>query len=634
MTTKIKPSGLDSTLDFTFDDVSTNTVTVSTGIIANGTIGTTGQVLASNGTGSYWADANFAGGEAGDKGDKGDKGADGTIGVDGAKGDKGDLGAVEATVDAFTGNGSNTEFTLSTTPASENHTLIVINGVTQLKTEYTVVGTTLTFTEAIADGAQIEVTTFAGGAKGEPGEYAGKGDKGDTGLKGDGGAKGEKGQKGDTGDKGTIGDKGELGPQGIKGEKGTIGSDGAKGDAGADSTVAGPKGDKGEVGATGAKGDAGSIAASTYLVQGKKNDNQTISTGTDNVITFVDEYDDQNWWNTSTNRFTPTVQGYYQITLAVWWPLATGAVNQYNIQARKNGSGATISQTPTDINMGQSQTWTRTFYMNGTTDYIDFTAYNASAAPVDIQSSGTWFTATLIAYGKDGTKGDKGDAGASGSTGSKGDKGEIGTSGTKGDTGATGAKGEIGTSGTKGDKGDDGTVGADGTKGDKGDVGTTGSTGSKGDAGAAGAKGDKGDVEAQGNKGDKGDLGTKGDKGVGDKGDKGDPGVGGGGGSRYVTMSRTGTITSPFIDTARYYPPKAMDIINVQASLSVPSGSTFSFRINKNGTNTGVYSISSGEYRLASTNTTISLTTSDYLTIDVVSGTGSDMKVDLEYTFA
>lgn len=60
-------------------------------------------------------------------------------------------------VDAFTGNGSTTAFTLSGDPGSENNTLANIDGVFQLKTAYTLVGSVVTFTSAPPNGAAIEI---------------------------------------------------------------------------------------------------------------------------------------------------------------------------------------------------------------------------------------------------------------------------------------------------------------------------------------------------------------------------------------------------------------------------------------------------------------------------------------------
>jgi hypothetical protein len=112
-------------------------------------------------------------GNKGDKGDPGEKGIDGTIGVNGDKGQKGEVGSVglhDVTLDTFTGDGSTTAFNLSTQPLDENHTVIVIEGVTQLKSTYSLSGNTVTFSEAPANGYAIDVTTILGGAKGDKGE--------------------------------------------------------------------------------------------------------------------------------------------------------------------------------------------------------------------------------------------------------------------------------------------------------------------------------------------------------------------------------------------------------------------------------------------------------------------------------
>jgi len=71
------------------------------------------------------------------------------------------------TVDNFTGDGTTTAFTLSTTPSSINQTVVNYNGAFQLRTSaYTLSGPTLTFTEAPANGSKIEVTTTMGSTSG------------------------------------------------------------------------------------------------------------------------------------------------------------------------------------------------------------------------------------------------------------------------------------------------------------------------------------------------------------------------------------------------------------------------------------------------------------------------------------
>ena len=60
-------------------------------------------------------------------------------------------------VDTFSGNNSTTAFTLSFDPGDENNTRVFIDGVYQSKSNYTVSGTTLTFSTAPPSGTAIEV---------------------------------------------------------------------------------------------------------------------------------------------------------------------------------------------------------------------------------------------------------------------------------------------------------------------------------------------------------------------------------------------------------------------------------------------------------------------------------------------
>lgn len=62
--------------------------------------------------------------------------------------------------DTFTGTGSQVNFTLSTSPTNKNFTMVSIGGLVQNKINYSVSGTTLTFTTAPPNTAPIEVVTF------------------------------------------------------------------------------------------------------------------------------------------------------------------------------------------------------------------------------------------------------------------------------------------------------------------------------------------------------------------------------------------------------------------------------------------------------------------------------------------
>jgi len=57
----------------------------------------------------------------------------------------------------FTGDNSTTDFTLTIAPMNENNTFVYLDGVYQEKSEYSVSGTTLSFTGAPASGDSIEV---------------------------------------------------------------------------------------------------------------------------------------------------------------------------------------------------------------------------------------------------------------------------------------------------------------------------------------------------------------------------------------------------------------------------------------------------------------------------------------------
>lgn len=67
------------------------------------------------------------------------------------------LGTAAYQIQNFTGDGSQTIFTLSNSSLGEDYTLIYINGVYQFKNTYTVSGTTVTFSEAPPVTSKIEI---------------------------------------------------------------------------------------------------------------------------------------------------------------------------------------------------------------------------------------------------------------------------------------------------------------------------------------------------------------------------------------------------------------------------------------------------------------------------------------------
>jgi hypothetical protein len=141
----------------------------------------------------------------------------------------------------------------------------------------------------------------------------------------------------------------------------------------------------------------------SYFIQGILPTDQRIDPDTDITIEFTTQYDPQNWYSSNTFQFTPTVAGYYNITLGVWFDPANTLERQLNTQARINGNSFMIIQQPTVDNpgAGNSLIGTKIQYFNGSTDYADFVAYNGTPNPLNIRQgtangSGTWFSAIRL----------------------------------------------------------------------------------------------------------------------------------------------------------------------------------------------------------------------------------------------
>jgi hypothetical protein len=221
------------------------------------------------------------------------------------------------------------------------------------------------------------------------------------------GATGATGLRGGTGPTGFSGSTGFTGSTGL-GATGPIGLSGATGLIGATGLgLIGATG-LGATGLTGATGPNATLSPSVYISQGKLSVNQSIPNEADTIIQFVDDYDPQNWWNASTYRFQPNIAGYYAISIAVWFADPQTSTGQFNLQARINGNTFLISQSPLNsTSTGQTLNGEKIIYMNGTTDYVDFTAYQNTGSSKNIQygtssGSGSWFTAVLMAYGQGG----------------------------------------------------------------------------------------------------------------------------------------------------------------------------------------------------------------------------------------
>ena len=174
------------------------------------------------------------------------------------------------TVDRFSGTGSQTAFTMSSTPSTENNTSVYISGVYQQKNTYSISGTTLTFSTAppaatdnielvhqstMSTGVNPTIASVTTGAPGSNAAVTLSGStlsftipRGDTGAASTvAGPQGPAGPAGPTGAASTVaGPQGPAGPTGPTGPASTVA--GPQGPAGPASTVAGPQGPTGAAG--------------------------------------------------------------------------------------------------------------------------------------------------------------------------------------------------------------------------------------------------------------------------------------------------------------------------------------------------------------------------------------------------
>ena len=167
----------------------------------------------------------------------------------------------------------------------------------------------------------------------------------------------------------------------------------------------GPKGVTGPTGPTGYTGNTGPTgplpSGNYYFVQGELGTNQTIG-ASDSVIEFTASVDTQDWSSgdaSSSFKITPTIEGYYQISLNVRWnPVAT-AGDQLNNQIHKNNNQIAFTQGTNVTTNSVCLSLTAFTYMNGTTDFIDFKGFSGASGGTVLTSTGTTFSLVLIQGG-------------------------------------------------------------------------------------------------------------------------------------------------------------------------------------------------------------------------------------------
>jgi hypothetical protein len=132
---------------------------------------------------------------------------------------------------------------------------------------------------------------------------------------------------------------------------------------------------------------AAGVAGNGPAFSAYKSAAQTLSSATFTKITFdLEEYDTNN--NFASNKFTPTVAGYYQVNAAI----NNGNGTQTVASIYKNGAefkAGTNSAAYTVVA-------TATIYMNGSTDYLEFYGYFASGTATGSGAVAPFFQACMI----------------------------------------------------------------------------------------------------------------------------------------------------------------------------------------------------------------------------------------------
>ena len=121
----------------------------------------------------------------------------------------------------------------------------------------------------------------------------------------------------------------------------------------------------------------------------------TITNATWTKLTFDLELFDTNS-NFASSRFTPTVAGYYQVS-GSWQAGFTSSFG--GIAFYKNGSLSQYASFTAATGVGTQAGGTALIYCNGSTDYIEIYAYQATGSSQNTTTSSsatTWFSGSMV----------------------------------------------------------------------------------------------------------------------------------------------------------------------------------------------------------------------------------------------
>ena len=133
-------------LDASSSNITANVVVANLSVPATANLGAVGNITITGGSANYVLSTDGAG----------------TLSWVAQSGGGGNVSYASITIDNFTGNGVQTDFTLSVSPSSEADITVNYNGALQLHNAYTLSGNVLTMSEAPSNGSYLEVTSITG----------------------------------------------------------------------------------------------------------------------------------------------------------------------------------------------------------------------------------------------------------------------------------------------------------------------------------------------------------------------------------------------------------------------------------------------------------------------------------------
>jgi hypothetical protein len=144
---------------------------------------------------------------------------------------------------------------------------------------------------------------------------------------------------------------------------------------------------------------ASGVAGNGPAFRARLASNQTVT----NLVTTkasltVEDYDTANCYDTSLNRFTPNVAGYYMIIAKLYMEAASALQGGF-LHIYKNGSSVSLSGIADSSATLSAAAFTTSelVYMNGTTDYVEMWAVVYGSTPrFEADASATALTGFLV----------------------------------------------------------------------------------------------------------------------------------------------------------------------------------------------------------------------------------------------